>query len=156
MRDFSRTPRQIFLALAGTIMVAAVSGCSTTVMDLKPGDCLNLPSELDLKHGAEFSLSAVERTECDKPHQAEVIHSFDVATSEDEDFPGVDTLWERAQEVCTTQFENYVGSTLENSTLELMPMLPSEESWKQNADHTGLCVAYLSEGKVSTTFKNFK
>ena len=58
MRDFSRTPRQIFLALAGTIMVATVSGCSTTVMDLKPGDCLNLleclkflgPGDLSVVH----------------------------------------------------------------------------------------------------------
>lgn len=148
--------RVTLTAVTAAAAIVGLSGCSTTVMDLKQGDCLNLPAELDLNRGAEFSLSAVERIECSKPHQGEVIHTFDIATSEGEGFPGVETLWERAQDVCHTRFKSYVGSTLENSTLELMPILPSEESWKHSGDHTALCVAYLPEGKVSDTFKNFK
>lgn len=149
-------PRTGVAALIGIALVSTLPACSTTVMDLKTGDCLNLPSDLDLKKGAEFSLSAVQKVECQKPHQAEVIHAFSLADSDKAQFPGMEKLWEQAQQTCTKEFEKYVGTTLENSSLELMPMLPSEESWKDSGDHTALCVAYLSEGKVSRSFKNFK
>ncbi|MDO5722448.1 MAG: septum formation family protein [Actinomycetaceae bacterium] len=150
-----RLRRHLALAAAavGTVVLA---GCSTTVMDLKNGDCLNLPAELDLTTSAEFSVGSVEKVECSKDHQAEVIAVLDLETPEDKDFPGVEVLWDRAAKQCMERFEEYVGQPLEESSLEVLPLLPSEESWEQAGDREGLCVAYLTTGKANTTFKNYR
>lgn len=138
-----------------TVGSAAVvlGACSGSVLELKTGDCVGMPANVDLTSTDDFELSSVDTVACDQEHDAEVVGT---TTLEDGDFPGQDALWDEGADFCLSAFSDYVGSTYEESSLEIIPLLPTEDGWNRVDDRTIACLAYLPGEKISESFKGSK
>lgn len=146
---------RLSVAVAGAALV--LSSCSTTVFDLKVGDCLVLPDDLDLDRG--FELTTVKTVECNEPHQGEIVADHKVTDSdfpavEAGTYPGEDALFEKSKDVCISAFESYVGTSFEESELDLLPLTPTLDSWNKADDRAIVCVAINLNDEVTSTFKD--
>lgn len=149
------TTRLFAVALAGAALI--LSGCSTTVFDLKVGDCLVLPDDLDPSEG--FELTTVKTVECNEPHQGEIVADQDVTDSDFPDveagaYPGEEALFEKSKDICLPAFESYVGTTFDESELDLLPLTPTQDSWNKADDRAIVCIAVNLNDEVTTTFKD--
>lgn len=160
MRPRSLNPVSFRLPLASTLLIfaacsgaIALGGCANTVTDLTTGDCLKMPSDVDLSNDDDFSLTNVETVACDQEHDAEVIGE---KVLEDGDYPGEDAVWDQAESFCMEAFSDYVGSDYSESSIEMRPLLPTEDSWNRVKDRTINCVGYLPGDKLSQTLKDSK
>lgn len=97
---------------------------SESVFDLRVGDCLN-----DLEETSE-ELS-VDVAPCAKPHDAQVVSSFDVDAG---DWPGLAAVTSQADASCTRSVEAVAPSA------EVFYFHPTEGSWELD-DREVLCVA---------------
>jgi hypothetical protein len=113
------------------------------VFDLEVGDCF---AEIE---DTEEMLSTIETVPCSLPHSEEV---FAAETLPDEDFPGEDAVNAQADELCFTDFEEFVGLPFEESVLSLAIFVPSEESWRMG-DRLVLCTIYDPRGDVSGSLR---
>lgn len=151
-----KIPRSFLpLAVASVALIAA--GCSSTVFDLETGNCLNFPEGTDLNQG--FELSTVDIVECSESHQAEVVGTQLVTSSdfpdvEEDAFPGQAALEEKANDACLSAFEEYVGTDYDSSELDLYPLTPTAESWDKANDRAIVCVAVNMNNEVSESFKD--
>lgn len=113
------------------------SGCGLfgggNVFELAVGDCFDNTSEVG---GGE--ISDVPIVDCSEPHDNEVFHIFEVADGE---YPGDEALVAQAQETCVPAFEEYVGTDLASSRLEIFPITPTESSWS-DGDREVVCALY--------------
>ena len=114
--------------------VLAVAGCGLVgggnVFELAVGDCFD--------DTAGDEISDVPVVDCAEPHDNEVFHVFDVP---DGDFPGEATLLQAAEVTCLPAFEDYVGTTVASSRLEVFPITPTEASWA-GGDREIVCALY--------------
>ena len=150
MRAFNHNakPRYIGGALAFALLLSA---CSTTsALELKVGNCLDLPNDTEMSAG--FELTTVKTVSCSSEHEAQVYAEKELTGNE---FPGTDAIQDIAAEFCTEEFKTFVGSEIGTSTLDIYPLMPTAESWEQAGDRTLLCVA-ISPTPVTTTFENSK
>ena len=150
MRTFNHNakPRYIGGALAFALLLSA---CSTTsALELKVGNCLDLPNDAEMSAG--FELTTVKTVSCSSEHEAQVYAEKELAGNE---FPGTDAIQNIAAEFCTEEFKTFVGSEIGTSTLDIYPLMPTAESWEQAGDRTLLCVA-ISPTPVTNTFENSK
>ena len=99
------------------------------VFTLAVGDCFN-------DQDAE-QIDSVQAIPCTDAHDYEAYFAFDV--SDDEAYPGEDAITTVAEERCMTEFETFVGSDYEASTLDFNYLSPTEGSW-ENGDHEILCI----------------
>jgi hypothetical protein len=112
--------------------------------DLDVGDCLAESP------GAEtFS---VETVPCSEPHSHEVYASVNLPEGDDE-FPGYQAIDEQADELCTAQFEGFVGLPYGESQLDIRFITPSEESWL-GGDRIVYCAVYDPAGEVSGSLRS--
>ena len=66
------------------------------------------------------------------------------------DFPGDDSIYAQADELCTAESESFVGLPYEESALYLNHVTPDEESW--DAGERGVvCVVYDQDGDTTGT-----
>jgi hypothetical protein len=117
---------------------AAVEAVDTEFVDLAAGDCFvsdDLPEE-------SFSVPVIP---CDVEHQSEI---FAVTELPDGEYAGDDATWQLADDYCLGQFEDYVGTTYEESELIYWPFYPSKDNWVWG-DHTVQCVLEPYEGRVT-------
>lgn len=150
MRAFNHNakPRYIGGALAFALLLSA---CSTTsALELKVGNCLDLPNDTEMSAG--FELTTVKTVSCSSEHEAQVYAEKELTGNE---FPGTDAIQDIAAEFCTEEFKTFVGSEIGTSTLDIYPLMPTAESWEQAGDRTLLCVA-ISPTPVTNTFENSK
>ena len=150
MRAFNHNakPRYIGGALAFALLLSA---CSTTsALELKVGNCLDLPNDAEMSAG--FELTTVKTVSCSSEHEAQVYAEKELTGNE---FPGTDAIQDIAAEFCTEEFKTFVGSEIGTSTLDIYPLMPTAESWEQAGDRTLLCVA-ISPTPVTNTFENSK
>jgi hypothetical protein len=111
-----------------------------TVLKLQVGDCFDEPGAPSPNETAE--ISSVDATPCSEPHDFEVFHTFELTTVE---LPSEADLTSEAGDRCLEAFEPYVGSSYEESELDIYFMWPSPESWGAG-DRTVLCSLVKMDG----------
>ncbi|MCC9205995.1 septum formation family protein [Arthrobacter sp. zg-Y769] len=138
------------------LLAGLLTGCGglfgpdgTMYSDLKAGDCYTNP---DPGSGAtDEVIVEVDLVPCDEPHQQEVFH---VSEMPDGDYPGQETLDTKAMEICSTEFEGYVGTAVEETTVAGGYIIPSPESWDQEDDRSIMCTLGDTTKEVSESYKD--
>ncbi len=125
---------------SGSVTEAVEDG---DVFAIEVGDCLNDSSSTG-------EISEVPITPCGEPHDSEAFHAFDLAG---DTYPG-DAEIETEAAACQTEFEAYVGTAYEESSLEINYYSPTEQSWNELEDREILCLVYDPEGKTTGTLKD--
>ena len=121
---------------------AIVDGGNVDAFNIRVGDCFDDTSSL---LGEEVtSLPAVP---CTEPHDNEVYAVFDVSVS---DYPGADQMSVMAFDACKQRFQHFVGKEYDSSTLDIMTLHPSSESWRVQNDREVVCALYDMEGNKVT------
>lgn len=128
--------------------VALMAGCSSSsVLDLKVGDCIQLPNTK--------TAVTIDHTSCSEEHQGEV--SAIVETSPngaDDAFPGDSELNSQAEEACVSSFTDYVGSDYVTSSLDVSWLVPTEQSWKDGDRHIACVVYAQGDQKLTQSVKD--
>lgn len=108
------------------------------VFDVRVGDCLG-------DFGDSQQVEDVAVVPCDGEHAQEVYATGQVP---DGDLPGDDDLQAQAVELCTTEFQTYIGLAYEESALDFTWLQPTAESWDQG-DRELVCLVYDPAGPVT-------
>ncbi|MGI8759603.1 MAG: septum formation family protein, partial [Acidimicrobiales bacterium] len=108
---------------------------------VKVGDCFDDPGNLD-------DVEAVPAVPCDQPHANEAYYAFDL---DGDDFPGTEQVEELAIDGCLAEFEAFVGTPYEESTLDIFYLAPSTSSWDDFDDREVLCAVYGVDGEPLTS-----
>ena len=114
---------------------AIVSEGSVDAFHVRIGDCFDDASSF------EDEITSLPGVPCSDPHDNEAFAVFDVTIT---DYPDGDGMVDLANESCLDRFASFVGKDYESSTLDIMTMYPSPESWKQN-DREVVCAVYDME-----------
>ena len=96
---------------------APAESAEVNVYDLEVGDCV-----------AEAGGFTVQTVPCSEPHGEEVFAAADLPDGSG-DFPGHEAIDVQAEELCTAEFEGFVGLPYEDSMLRMNFVIPSEERW---------------------------
>lgn len=110
------------------------------VFTLRPGDCFN--------DTAAGEIDAVPVVPCAEAHDNEVFASHMMPDGE---FPGQDGITAFADANCTPDFETFVGTAWEESSLEWFPITPTQGSWESAGDREVLCAVWDPAGQVEGT-----
>ncbi|WP_420098729.1 septum formation family protein [Corynebacterium sp.] len=95
------------------------------------GDCVSDMGQLD-------GTGDIDVVDCAEPHAGEVYAQADIAGKNL--FPGNEPLGREAGGICAGDaFTDYVGVGFPESSLDVVTMMPSKESWAQE-DRTVTCV----------------
>lgn len=143
-----RTARATGAGAFAVSAVALMAGCSSSsVLDLKVGDCIQLPNTK--------TAVTIDRTSCSEEHRGEV--SAVVETSPngaDDAFPGDSELNSQAEEACVSSFTDYVGSDYVTSSLDVSWLVPTEQSWKDGDRHIACVVYAQGDQKLTQSVKD--
>lgn len=116
----------------------ALTGCARgNVHELEAGTCFDDVSALAEEGGGD--VGQVPVVDCDEPHDNEVFATFEL---DDGDHPGLDEVRRLAEEGCRDRFEDYVGSSPEDSELVTSHLVPTEQSWAAADDRQVVCFLY--------------
>lgn len=111
----------LFISIAAVAVVAlvfvAMSGDTTSVFDLEPGDCFVLPID-----GEDTSLEQVEPIACTGPHDAEVVLTGQLNADQDRDYPPDDALFAELDTRC--------AAVSIPDDFGMLPIAPDEASWQ--------------------------
>jgi hypothetical protein len=118
----------LLLALAG----AACSDPEVATADV--GECIESIS---------FNVEELPTVDCDEDHEAQVVGAFD---HEGDDFPGEGDIIAEAEEQCQELFDDFVGAPVEETSLNLNTINPTEETWNEADDRETLCMAVSGDG----------
>ena len=114
---------------------AIIDGGSVDAFHVRIGDCFNDASSF----GNE--ISSLAGVPCSDPHDNETYAVFDVSITS---YPEGDGMAQLANESCVELFDSFVGKDYESSSLDVMTMYPSPESWNQK-DREIVCAVYDME-----------
>jgi len=89
---------------------------------------------------ADGEISSVPEVDCSEPHDNEVFALIEY--TETTTYPGADQMSAISEELCITQFEEYVGLDYQSSALAVFPIFPTEESWNEDEDREIICALY--------------
>jgi hypothetical protein len=146
------------LALAASACSSSGGSSSTSVFDVKPGQCFVAPKDV------KAELSTLSQVPCTKPHTQEAYALVTYvpagsasggpsASAGGAPYPGGDALDKFAKGACAQHFTAYVGVDYLQSSLYYTYLLPSARSWEQNADRTVLCFVTTTGGTLTTSVK---
>jgi hypothetical protein len=116
-----------------------VSEGNVDAFQVQVGDCFN--------DSDAFSdeISSLPGVPCAEPHDNEAFAVFDVDITE---YPDDETMAQLAHESCVNRFDAFVGRDYESSSLDVISMYPTVESWRQN-DREVVCAVYdMDENKL--------
>lgn len=121
------------------LLAPALAGCGgdKEVVTADEGDCIE---DVSFSGG----IDELPTTDCDQDHVAEVVGTFDHRGGDD--FPGEDDISEAANERCGELFEDYVGAPVEETSLAINSINPTEESWEEADDRETICLAVSGDG----------
>lgn len=139
-----RTVSRAALGLIGAVGVSLSLAACGQVASVEVGSCVN-SSDL------QGQVTEIPTVDCTEEHDAQVFHKFEL---DDGDFPGQDKVDSLAQEGCKAEFEGFVGTPLQESSLTISYMPPNEKTWTEANDREVLCFAITRDGSTST--ENFK
>jgi hypothetical protein len=110
-----------------------------SAFEIRIGDCLTDSIAL------ENEFSEVNAVPCDQPHAFEAYHNEDVSG---DSFPtDLDSL---AEEICNSNFEDYVGSAVNATNLTFTYFVPTKESWENANDRAVTCLVEMDDGSDVT------
>lgn len=126
-------------------MALSVGGCSTLVStpSAEVGECV----QMDGLQSAQ--VDEIPTVDCGQEHDGQVVHKFDAP---DGDYPDTDEWQTIIREGCIAGFEDYVGQSYEESTIDLQDLSPTEDGWK-DGDRSVLCIGYLSGETTTESFE---
>ena len=128
--------RFVFTLLLALGLVTSACGGGTSVFDLGVGDCFNDPEDL-----TQVELESVETVDCSEPHDNEIYYEYSMA---DAAFPGMNAAMESAFSRCVDEFEAFVGTPYLESSLDVFPITPTEQSWA-DGDRVVYCALYAMD-----------
>ncbi|MFB4352056.1 septum formation family protein [Microbacterium sp. LS_15] len=163
-----RTRRALALASSAVALSVALTGCSALngilgggsgdadrdeetgqvtessnidIFSLKLGDC-KMASATGLIEDADV-------VPCDQPHDEEVYYEI---TMDDGEFSeeAIDTA---SQECIGDAYTNFVGIGFQDSTLEVYPITPTQQTWDQLNDRVVQCVISDPAGQTTGSLK---
>lgn len=144
--------RAVRLLGAGGLAVGAMglAACqSSSVLDLKVGDCVMLPDESEAV--------TMERVPCSDSHEAEVFKLADTdPVGADAPFPGGEALAAQAEAACVDSFESYVGAPYVTSSLDVTWLLPTEGSWGEGDRQIVCLVNAMDAQPLNSSVKDSK
>jgi len=85
--------------------------------------------------------------ECASPHDNEVIGA--IRYEGQDAFPGAAALQSYAETACIRAFGTYVGIDFQTSSLNMMPVLPTDLTWAKG-DRQVVCVVLAADGSKLT------
>ena len=89
---------------------------------------------------------------CSEPHDNEVYAVFDLSQSE---FPEGDAMSQFAFDACRNRFNSFVGLDYESSTLDILTLYPTRESWELQGDREVVCAVFeMNSKKLTGSAKN--
>ncbi|MFV0524418.1 MAG: septum formation family protein [Acidimicrobiales bacterium] len=103
--------------------------------EIEVGDCLR-----GFMVGQD--VSSVARVACQRPHEQEAYHQFDLPDGE---FPGAESINSSSSAECTDAFEEFVGVPNEASRYGIFTLTPTQGSWSAG-DRTVICLLGLDQG----------
>lgn len=116
--------------LAAMVAVFALAGPDTTsIHDLRQGDCFDLPID-----GDDVRIESVDVSDCSEPHEAQVVLVGELNPDRDLPYPSNDELFAEIDRRCATLPDEITD------TFGLLPVAPDEASWEPFAGRF-LCVA---------------
>ncbi|MEL7208904.1 MAG: septum formation family protein [Actinomycetota bacterium] len=136
-----------FTGLLWMVVILASSGCAlanggdggsggdTQAFDLVLGDCFNAPGSAEVER--------VTVVACSEEHDFEIFHTFEL---DDGAYPGAEQLEDQWIQGCLAQFEGFVGSTFDESALDISAIFPTRESWNELGDREVLCSVTAVDG----------
>ena len=121
---------------------------------LRVGDCLTyaeeVPAEVSEEEPELEEVSSVPTVPCGDEHDSEVYAAHDL---EGEEFPGDDAIIASADELCFADFQPFVGTAYDDSTLDFTFLAPTATSWEYADDREVLCIVMDPAGGVTGTLK---
>jgi hypothetical protein len=112
-----------------------------SVFDITVGDCITQPEEAD-------QYQSLEVVPCSQPHEYEVFHEFNVSATEFDQ----DAIEQEIYDVCyVDEFEKFVGTAYDNTTLGVQYLSPTQSSWDDYDDRLVSCMVYEKGADNETT-----
>lgn len=136
------------IAAGLTLLSVAGAACSDdeSVFNAEVGECVESISDLT------GNISELPESDCTEEHEGEIFFLFE-HEGDDDDFPGESALQDEAGEECTGDaFEDYMGVSYQETTIDIALISPSSQSWGQG-DRETICVAAVPGETVDESFE---
>lgn len=118
---------------------AIVGEGNVDAFQVRVGDCFNDSGSY------EDEVSSLPGVPCSEPHDNEAYAVFDISLT---DYPDDEAMGRLAHDSCVDRFDAFVGMDYESSSLDVISMYPTVESWQQN-DREVVCAVYdMEENKL--------
>ncbi len=111
---------------------AIIGEGNVDAFQVRVGDCFDDASSFD------DEISSIPGVPCADPHDNETYAVFKVSN---DSYPGSEGMAELANDSCLERFSSFAGSDYQSSSLDIMTMYPSPESWQQK-DREVVCAVY--------------
>jgi Septum formation len=134
---------------AGTV----VGGGDVGVFALRVGDCIDVSQFTDQTEAASTATSEVAVTEvavteveefaavpCSETHSGEVVTNDEQFFADLDAFPTSDELLETGRTRCITDLSAYTATDYETSPYDIIPLIPTENSWDVVDDRGLICI----------------
>lgn len=141
----------MFTGLLGVVASATMIGCS--YLPGGSGSGARVVEAFDLKLGYCFDavgaseVEQVDVVDCSESHDFEIFHTFEL---DDGAYPGGESLEDQWIQGCLEHFEGFVGSTFDESALDISAIFPTRESWNELGDREVLCSVTAVNGEPRT------
>lgn len=113
-----------------------VDGGNVGAFDLRVGDCFD---DASYSFNGDAQITSLPGVPCSEPHDNEVYAVFDVNI---DSYPGDEGMWELAMDRCLDRFQPFVGLDYESSSLDILTLYPTPESWKLENDREVVCAVF--------------
>ena len=115
-----------------------VSEGAVDVFQVRIGDCFNDSEENAL-------VSSIGGIPCNSPHDNEIYAKTLIPQGE---YPGEEPITDIAYQYCLESFEDFVGTSYEDSLLNITYLYPTQESWNSILhDRDVFCIVYDMTGE---------
>lgn len=135
----------VFAALLGSDVDEMGSNNFDEVLELQVGDCYDEESGFDGDPSQTFT-AFVEPRACGDAHDAEVYALVFHPSGPETPYPGEGAVVNFAQRECAARFEDFVGSSYDNSSLDIFYLFPQKAVWTKLDDRRVVCSVYDVRG----------
>lgn len=115
---------------------AIVDAGNVGAFDLRVGDCFD---DASYSFDGNDQITSLPGVPCSDPHDNEVYAVFDVSL---DSYPDDEGMWELAMDRCLDRFQPFVGRDYETSSLDILTMYPTPESWEIDNDREVVCAVF--------------
>ena len=102
---------------------------SALIMSLAVGQCFDFPSEGHQDLASDVEVFGVEVMPCEEPHDNEIVGVFDDDADVGAPYPGLQELMATVSDRCLDEFEAWVDTTFETSSLDVRVIGPTADGW---------------------------